>query len=209
MTENIGRKRYKDEARYPWLSPLLDTYHYLDTAFAQYIREDQRRQNQTIACKKGCCECCKAHSIPINLFEIQGISWYVMEELKGPLRDEIKKQLKIAKERKDCPFLVNGICSIYPMRPIACRTFFVYGKPCFPGEDVIKTRPSDLLGPNKEIGKQSAYIMLPLFGITDYDEQNKAFESGFIADQSRLMHTLDWNAMSVAIEMYDSKTSNP
>ncbi|MDO5893637.1 YkgJ family cysteine cluster protein, partial [Enterobacter hormaechei] len=38
------------------------------------------------------------------------------------------KQRKL-KTNTDCPFLIDGICSIYEYRPFNCRTFFTVDNP--------------------------------------------------------------------------------
>jgi Fe-S-cluster containining protein len=198
------RKRYpEDEKRYPWLSILLNTYHLIDIEYLKYINEDQKKRNKRIACKKGCYTCCIKHSVPISQPEIQGISWYVIEKLKGLLRVRVKEQLKMFNEIEHCPFLVNKVCAIYPVRPIACRVFFVYTRPCLPDEDLLSSRLSDILPPNREISKKSALVLFPLFEITELDEQIEAFENGLLLELSRPMHEIDWSAMSEGIAIFD------
>lgn len=206
MNNNERHKYPEDEMLYSWLPILLDTYYFIDTEYAKYIERDQKEQGEKITCKKGCNECCINQAVPITRLELQGISWYVIEQLKNPLRKQINEQLKISAEIKHCPFLIGGACSIYPIRPIACRVFFVYKKSCSPSEDVLSSRPFDILQPNREISKESAFIMLPFFGITDRKEQINAFESGVILKQSIPMHRLDLTAICQGIEIFDSRS---
>lgn len=204
MKKKTTRFKYKeDEKKYPWLPILLNAYHVIDSEYDEYIEEDQKRRGSIIACKKGCCNCCKNQSVPITPLELQGISWFVIEKMNGSLRTKIKKQLATFQHSHPCPFLSDAICSIYPVRPIACRSFFVYNKPCMPDEDLLTTRPSDILVASKEIAKHSALTMLPFYGISDENQQIRAFENGFIADISRFMHTVDWHFFSEGIEQYD------
>jgi Fe-S-cluster containining protein len=176
----------------------------IDTEYLKHIEQDQKKRNKTIVCKKGCCECCINQAVPITQVELQGISWYAIEKLNNPLRDQVKEQLRIYKQIKHCPFLINKACSIYPMRPIACRTFFVYTKTCIPDEDILSSRPSDILLGSREIARQSAFILLQAFGITDKNKQIHAFEAGLIKEMSQPMHELDWSAFYTGMGKYDS-----
>lgn len=62
-------------------------------------------------CGKGCCGCCQNLSVwPVEFYsildEIKASGW------KVPSFDE----------QADCGFLADGLCSIYPFRPMICRT---------------------------------------------------------------------------------------
>lgn len=203
--KNKRQKYPKDEIHYPWLSILLDTYHLIDIEYAKYIDEDQKKKNKRIVCKKGCHACCIKPFVPISQPEIQGISWYVIENLKGLLRNQIKEQLKMFNKIGHCPFLVDKTCAIYPVRPIACRVFFVYTKPCLPDEDLLSSRLFDILPPNREISKKSALILFPLLGITEPDKQLEAFENGLLLELSRPMHGRDWSVISEGMKLFDQR----
>lgn len=60
-------------------------------------------------CKKGCNHCCH-YEIAISGIEIE----YIKRNIK--VKGKIKPQ-----HSKACPFLKNGICSIYRYRPFLCR----------------------------------------------------------------------------------------
>src|SRR5690606_34224108 len=61
------------------------------------------------ACKKGCNHCCH-YEIAITDLEVE----YIRSKVKV-------KKLKFINAGKECPFLKNGICSIYEVRPFICR----------------------------------------------------------------------------------------
>lgn len=133
-----------DEKTHPWLLKLLDTYYSIDTDVATAI-ESWKKQNKHVACSKGCSNCCKTQDIPLYPLELAGISWYVTEKISGAEREALKKQLKEHNKDNLCPFLLNDICSVYLMRPIACRQFNVFGKSCEEGEDAYYTRREDVM----------------------------------------------------------------
>ena len=70
------------------------------------------------ACKAGCSYCCNM-AVSITLAEAKAISTHTKPD----------KDLSDAESRKlytgtPCTFLVEGKCSVYPVRPVACRTYF-------------------------------------------------------------------------------------
>jgi Fe-S-cluster containining protein len=78
------------------------------------------------ACARGCSECCHMNT-SLSGHEARKIGRYVgreprrlgRERSRGPtLADE----LRVRFTGVPCPFLEAGRCSIYPVRPIACRT---------------------------------------------------------------------------------------
>jgi Fe-S-cluster containining protein len=109
----------------------------VDKGIAEAIRKE-RKNKRKVACSKGCSSCCKTHqTIPVYPLELVGISWYVTEKISGHGRELLKNQLRVYKENDPCPFLLSGSCIVHPMRPISCREFIVFGKPCTELEEVI------------------------------------------------------------------------
>lgn len=199
------RLRYPDdEARYPWLSILLDTYHIIDAGTSIELKEEELKRGVKVTCSKGCSNCCLRPMVPITEPEIWGISWFASEKLTGNVREAVSKQLLHHTETTQCPFLVDTICSIYPVRPIACRIFFMFGVSCKPNENVADTRMHDVWTHSKDVARLAAMTMLPLFGITGKREKITAFEEGYIHDASSLMHELSWKPVYDTMEKFTS-----
>jgi Fe-S-cluster containining protein len=108
----------------------------------------------SVSCRKGCDACCR-QAVPLSLPEAAMIGDIVMamprdrrmlvlerferalerlqrEGFAGrslgpePTMDDVQRLgIKYFKLGIPCPFLENGICSIYPYRPIACREYLV------------------------------------------------------------------------------------
>lgn len=190
------RGRYPDdEARHPWLSILLDTYHVVDVGISIELKEEHKKRKSKIACHKGCSNCCLRPNVPITPLELLGISWFATEKLKGEVREEVKKQLLHHRQTPQCPFLVNSLCSTYPVRPNACRIFFVFGEPCGPGEQLHLTRPEDIWTHSRDVARRVAMTMLPFYGITGKRKKIDAFEDGYIASISTPMHEVSWEEL--------------
>jgi uncharacterized protein len=192
--KNSKRIKYPDaEGKYRWLSTLLDTYHIIDIGSSIELKFESNRRKQTIACHRGCFHCCLKPTVPIAPPEIWGISWWANEILTKNDKDAVANQLM----RTDavCPFLLNNTCLIYPMRPIACRIFFVFGNQCTLGEDPWVTRRIDIWTHSRYIAMRAAMTILPLFGITEQDKKMESFQNGFLEKAARNMHELDWTPM--------------
>lgn len=201
--KNSPRKTYiEDEAKYPWLKLLLNAFHIVDEGIKSELKKEEIRRNQKVACKKRCSNCCLRAVIPLNPLESQGISWYVSEKLQNPVRQDLKKQLLTHSESTVCPFLVSNICSIYTVRPLACRTFFIFGTECLPEKDPLLERRKDIWSPSTSVAEESAYAMMPHFGIKLKDRK-LAFEEGFMVQVSRPMHELNLTEFCRAMEIID------
>jgi len=107
-------------------------------------------------CRKGCYSCCR-QQIPTPLPEAYTIAQYIkrnfnkkeLENLKGRLADwlswvqkELPQHLQKGLDADSafynygpfCPLIVDGICSIYTVRPLVCRGYYVSSDPrsCLP-----------------------------------------------------------------------------
>ena len=78
------------------------------------------------ACARGCSECCHMNT-SLSGHEARKIGRFIGREPRR-LGRERKRSATLADELRvrytgvPCPFLEAGRCSIYPVRPIACRT---------------------------------------------------------------------------------------
>lgn len=194
-----------DEARFDWLSILLNAYAIIDQGVSEAIRREQQ-QGRQLACHKGCSSCCTTHhDIPVYPLELMGMSWYVIERLQQPLREQLKQQLLELETLNSCPFLLDGACSIHPMRPIACRQFNVFGKPCAEGEDAYHTRREDVMTPIRRYMDEAFDIMLPFYGIKHKAERRKAIKQGTLHALARVMRECHWHTLPEKMMAFDNK----
>lgn len=98
-------------------------------------------------CKVGCCHCCLFHILTSSA-EAHTLGQYVKRELSAQQIDGLRRrtrqwhdwdssrpgryssgsrhaQTDLSHYDHSCPLLVDGICSVYPVRPVVCRTHFV------------------------------------------------------------------------------------
>jgi Fe-S-cluster containining protein len=138
------------------LSDIVPLARMISDKFTSIFRDNLAKNNRSVSCHKGCCACCSylvALSFP-EIFRLQeeltimaardGISF-----LQSCL-DSAKKILDMYSNEKHklnecaeidqisrwyselhlpCPFLSNGLCSIYEQRPLACREHMVTSPP--------------------------------------------------------------------------------
>lgn len=185
----------EDEAQFDWLSMLLDGYAIADQGIHKAIQREESRDRK-LACRKGCATCCRTHrDIPVYPLELVGITWYATEKIKGDLRFKLKEQLKVHKEGDPCPFLMDKVCSVHAVRPLACRHFNVFNKVCEEGEDAFHTRKEDVLSPIKEYMDEAFFIMLPFYGVKDEPQRRKIIEKGAQHQLVRLLQNCAWNSL--------------
>ncbi len=194
------RLSFPEESSVTWLPMLLDAYHIADRGIAMAIRRRTGR-GERLACTRGCSTCCATHvTIPVYPLEVVGIYWYVIEKMLGPERDRLKRQLARFRKADPCPFLMDGACSIHPMRPLACRHFNVFNRPCEQGEDPYYTRRHDVLTPDERFKARAVAAMLPFHGIKDRARRKQAARSGWLDGQVQNLHDIDWHNLALRME---------
>ena len=104
-----------------------------DTAMQTAAREDPPRP--PLACREGCAWCCHkvvGTATPEVLRIVHFLHQTVSAEQVAATRDravrleEQRRSLKHdawAADRLPCPLLVEGRCSVYPVRPLTCRAY--------------------------------------------------------------------------------------
>jgi len=190
----------EEEKKNQWLPWLLDAYFIADKGIREAIIK-RLSKGEKLACAKGCSNCCEIHNtIPVYPLEVVGIYWYVIEKLKGDARDRLRIQLKEFVFGEPCPFLIDGVCIIHPMRPLACRYFNVFNKPCEKGEDPYYTRRHDVLAPIEKYKNKALSLMLPFHGITQRAKRKQAVKEGYLNRLVQNLHEIDWKKLASRME---------
>lgn len=93
------------------------------------------QQNQPIACVKGCSWCCfqpvyltTQEALLIYEYVMQAFDSLQIKTIQSKSKSKFKKTRNLTEEKKQsiihaCPFLVDNSCSVYPVRPMACRIY--------------------------------------------------------------------------------------
>ena len=69
-----------------------------------------------VVCLAGCSSCCK---IPRSVLPIEAEYILTHNDLDEASKQKVRKQ---AEKSPNCPFLVDDLCAVYPIRPLICRT---------------------------------------------------------------------------------------
>ena len=133
-------------------------YSFVDEAARVELKRLCIKDCVIASCKLGCCHCCGQY-ILTNVAEAHTLAQYVRREFSidqiAALRIRTQKwhewndsmpgrypstPIHVRKDISDthpCPMLVKGACSVYPVRPVICRTHFVCSDPtaCCPSSD--------------------------------------------------------------------------
>ncbi len=131
-----------------WSEQLKEFYRLVD----QFQEIELKSENYRVDCKAGCAHCCNHWVEDVYAFEAMVIEDYLNTHMKERL-DEVVSQAKrdellfesiydklgdsdeiallnaFYSEKKACPLLdSNGLCIIYPVRPLTCRGFLSENK---------------------------------------------------------------------------------
>jgi uncharacterized protein len=196
----------EEEKRLPWLSMLLDAYAIADTGIAVALREAEKKQRKKLACGKGCGNCCEHQKdLPLYPHELVGIYWYVSEKMPVTTRGVLKSRLATHTAEAACPFLIDGSCSIHPLRPLGCRQFNVFTTPCAQGEDPYYSRRDDVLVPIAEYTDRVFATVLSFYDLKREGDLSHAVK--LIRSQIMNLQTFDWGKLVVMIEQAGSRRS--
>ncbi|MCA9648620.1 MAG: YkgJ family cysteine cluster protein [Myxococcales bacterium] len=188
------RPREPDEDDYPWLTILLDALHILDEGLDREVSAEEQRRGTRVGCHAGCTACCQS-DLRLRPIEVEGIAWYASTRLDDQTWARLQTRLA-APDDGVCPFLLDGLCSIRPLRPMTCRKFFVFGEPCKPGERLFALRQGDIFEQSEGLSEQVAMRLLDdaSFGLRGEHEKQAAYHGGaMVLGKVRLLQ-IDWVA---------------
>jgi Fe-S-cluster containining protein len=104
------------------------SYKAVDDLFSAAPEENKKE----IQCKAGCTACCFIE-IDVSGDEVSAILDYCRENSIDIDREYLSKQATAGRKSYSsfsrCVFLKDDLCSVYPVRPIACRKHFVMTDP--------------------------------------------------------------------------------
>jgi Fe-S-cluster containining protein len=193
----------EDEQKLPWLPALLDSYAIVDTGVAIAVREHEKKLKVKLACARGCDVCCQQKDIPLYPHEVVGFYWYASGKMIAPFRDILKGQLADHASGSPCPFLIDHVCSVHPVRPVSCRWFNVFTTPCAPGEDPYYSRRGDVLDPIQDYTDRAFAAVLSIYNMKREGDAANAVRT--IRSQIMNLQTYDWKKMIVSMEKSDSR----
>ncbi len=142
------------------LSELLPAARAMTDSLVESVLDHLWRTGQSVSCQAGCANCCKQFLIPLAPPEAADL-WAQVENLPPDPREKYTLRFLAALQKLSnarpftpsanrspdrqleelsswyaelnlgCPFLDDGLCSIYADRPLACREYLVTSPPHF------------------------------------------------------------------------------
>lgn len=152
-----------------------------------HTRTDDAMNSLKMVCRRGCSACCH-QSVGIFAPEGLVIERYIETEMTNDIKKVVRRQVvnwmnefnsitrpatpqspltvaefqqaeqEIARRKTTCPFLVDRSCSIYKVRPTACRTYAANDDPIFC--EAIPPRPTMPEASNIKLGATKAVAEL-------------------------------------------------
>ncbi|MDG4476178.1 hypothetical protein [Thiovibrio frasassiensis] len=134
-------------------------YSLVDEAIACELDRLRREEGIVPSCQPGCCHCCRYH-ILTNSAEAHTLAQYIRREFSAEQLNDLRLRTlqwhawdnsrpgrhpastmvvagDLSLYEHSCPLDVNGVCCVYPVRPVVCRAHFVSSPPrfCFTAND--------------------------------------------------------------------------
>lgn len=209
MERSPPRSREPDEDDHPWLTILLDALQILDDGLSQEVSDEERRRGVAVGCHAGCTACCQ-NDLRLRPIEVEGIAWYASTRLDEPTWQRVRARL-LQPERGVCSFLLDGQCSVRPMRPMICRKFFVFGEPCKVGERLVTLRRGDIFDQSADLSERVAMRLFDdeSFGLQDEAAQRAAYQGGMMLRSTVRMAQVDWVATIDALRAERAPDDSP
>ena len=129
----------------------------------------------------------------------------MVEKISGPVREQLKIQLRDHKKGEPCPLLVENACAVHPLRPMACRQFNVFDKECMEGEDAYYTRRRDVLTPIRDYADEAFDVLLPFYGIKNSGERKRMIQRGEIHWLVKMLQGYDWPTLAERLQAFDTR----
>ena len=79
------------------------------------------------------------------------------------------------------------MCSVHPLRPMACGHFNGFGRAGHEGEDAYYSRRQCVLTPIRKYQDEALFTMLPFYGAHRKTERRKLVESGALHQMARVL----------------------
>ena len=107
---------------------IKEVYKAIDSFFNAAPEENKKE----IQCKAGCTACCFI-DVDVSVDEAAAIINYCSENAIEIDKEYLEKQAAVGRKKYSelsrCVFLKDDLCSIYPVRPLACRKHWVKTDP--------------------------------------------------------------------------------
>jgi len=123
---------YKDQLNQLRAQNRTGTIKEVYKAIDEFFNAAPEENKKEIKCKTGCTACCFI-DVDVSADEAATIINYCNENAIEIDKEYLEKQAAVGRKKYSelsrCVFLKNDLCSVYPVRPIACRKHWVKTDP--------------------------------------------------------------------------------
>lgn len=123
---------YKDQLRNLKAKNNIETIKEVYKAIDNFFNAAPEENKKEIQCKVGCTACCFI-DVEVSADEAAAIINYCNQNAIEIDKEYLEKQAAVGRKKYSelsrCVFLKDNLCSIYPVRPIACRKHWVKTDP--------------------------------------------------------------------------------
>lgn len=188
------------EAQVSGANLLLDAFAVVDLSVAEAV-EAARTAGRPLVCGSGCAQCCR-QPIPVTPLEALVLGFFLHKRLPkirhAAFMAGIGSQRAQEVVRWPCPFLCDAICICYDVRPLACRRYLATGRQCAPNEEIIVSRPADLVRPCYDALHAALLHTLPWYqDRPEYSAACRGDKMAFFRTVTTIVQALPWGAASV------------
>lgn len=137
---------------------MADQFHQIKQAYelvdfsVEAVLSASAKKGAKCVCGPGCATCC-SQPIPLTPAELLLLKRHISENFSlQKLSLLLQRCASFAGKEpvaRPCPMLLDGVCQVYDVRPIACRRYLVSGHKCEVGEDPVAHRPFDMIIPSR------------------------------------------------------------
>jgi Fe-S-cluster containining protein len=130
LAGELSKESTKEEV----IAKIRQLYHQIDLLTDSFMEYSQRN-GRAMDCRMGCSWCCH-QSVFASTHEVLVIEEYLATHFSKEVIEGIKvaatakagrtktlSNTDLLKAQGACPLLKNGVCMVYPVRPMACRIY--------------------------------------------------------------------------------------
>lgn len=131
----LGKKAINEIANEEAFLPCVGSMYSAIDGLIDSLLAMAKKQEVTVDCQKGCAWCCH-QAVFANSYEIHLLGNFIKKNTSTAFQKEIREraamknattskmdEAAVLSYKSPCPLLIDGACSVYQARPMACRIY--------------------------------------------------------------------------------------
>ncbi len=161
-----------------WIPRLIKAHALVDGGTRLALRQESALRGQETGCgpghTKSCGTACHQRNVSVTAVELAGALWHLNRNAADDVRRDVLSRLGEPSGQipsAGCPFALQDACTVYPLRFMACRQFFVTGsngQSGLPDGNGLSPvlRIGALITPLRQFTLRAFSLLLPFYGIS-------------------------------------------